>query len=538
MARILPFILAAVFLTIPARAQLRLSIDTLDTGGFPDIRMVVRVTDGNSYVRGLRVDNFSVFENGFVQPITAGYCEDTVGRVPVSLLLLIDVSRSMGPWPWGNNAIVEARRSAKAFVDRFTDEDEIALVSYSEETYYNQPWTNNRTLVKQKIDDLNVRAGTALWDAVLTSSNLIQYRTKKKVMVVLADGEDGSSSNPASLAIDYAINAGCVVYTIGLGSDIDVPNMTTLASRTGGKYFQSPTPADLDNIYSEIINQLETTGICELTYRSPIDCWNGDEVTIEVEATTPRGLAMAGTSYSLPYDTTTFSYVNVSMGRSHVVEAGEEITIPVELTQVTALRAPSSFDFGVDFDPTLLQLTAVSTTTMTDGFVITSTPTLRGSDVRIVGGRALDTPGPLCELTFRAATTFESRKVNVGVSPPDVQQFCTVASSEDGLVTISGSCERALLQGASTLTKTRIVSTSPNPTPATTMITYHVGRESPVRLAVFDMMGREVAVLVDAHHTPGDYTTVFEATGLPSGIYLVKLITPTESDAAQVILSK
>ncbi|MDX9760382.1 MAG: hypothetical protein RBU27_14595, partial [Bacteroidota bacterium] len=138
MARFLLFILAAVFLATQAPAQLRLSIDTLDTGAFPDIRMVVRVTDGNSYVHGLQMDNFAVFENGFVQPITAGYCEDTLGRVPVSLLLLIDVSLSMGPWPWGNNAIIEARRSAKAFVDRFTDDDEIALVSFSGETYYNQ----------------------------------------------------------------------------------------------------------------------------------------------------------------------------------------------------------------------------------------------------------------------------------------------------------------------------------------------------------------------------------------------------------------
>ncbi|MDX9760379.1 MAG: VWA domain-containing protein, partial [Bacteroidota bacterium] len=443
------------------------------------------------------------------------------------------------PWPWGNNAIIEARRSAKAFVDRFTDDDEIALVSFSGETYYNQSWTNNRTLVKQKIDGLNVRSGTALWDAVLTSANLIQYRTKKKVMVVLADGQDGSSDNPASLAIDYAINAGCVVYTIGLGNEIDVPNMTTLATRTGGKYYQAPSTADLDNIYAEIINQLETTGICELNYRSPIDCWNGDEVSIEVEASTPGGLAMGGATYRLPYDTTTFSYVNLAMGRDHVVEAGEEITIPVELTRVTALRAPSSFDFSVDFDPTLLQLITASTDSMTDGFTITTTPTLRGSDVSIVGGRALDTPGPLCTLTFRAAETFESRKVEIGVSPPDVQQFCTVASSNDGRVTISGSCERALLQGASTLTNTHILSTSPNPFPSATTITYRIAAEESVRLTVFDMMGREVALLLDDARRPaGDHSVSFNASGLPSGMYLVKLSTPTANDAVHVILSK
>lgn len=533
-------LLFIAFLITPAigHAQLQLHIDSLDVGAYPDIRLVVRVTDGGSNFRGLKIDDFTVFEDGYVQPITAGYCEDTVQRSPLSLLLLMDVSRSMGPWPFGNNAIVEAKRSAKAFVDLLSDDDEIALVSFSDETYYNQTWTNNRPLIKQKIDQLDVRAGTALWDAVLTSANLIRARAKKKVMIVLADGQDGSSNNPASLAIDYAIDAGCVVYTIGLGNDVDVTNMSILATRTGGKYYQAPTTADLDRIYQEIIQQLETTGVCHINYRSPIDCWNGDEVSVEVEVNTTRGVARNTVTYRLPYDTTTFSYVNLAMGREYVVESGKDITVPVELTRVSALRAPSRFDFSVDFDVSLLQLVEVRTAELTPMFTITSTPTLRGSDVTIVGGSAITTPGKLCEITFRAAKTFESGKSEIGVSAPDVQQFCTVASSENGLVTVSGYCERALLQGASTMTKTRILSSSPNPFAAGTTISYHVGREEQLRLSVFDLMGREAAVLVDAIRPAGDYTVSFDAAGLPSGKYVVKLVTASVTDGVQIVLTK
>ena len=531
-------ILALLLLPALASAQLKLTIDTLDVSGFPEVRMKVRVTDGNSYVRGLKMDNFTVFENGFVQPITAGYCEDTLSRGPVSVLLLMDVSRSMGGWPWGNDAIIDAKRAAKSFVDRLSDEDEVALVSFSEQVYYNQPWTNNRTLVKQKIDALTVISGTALWDAVLTSANLIRYREKKKVMIVLADGQDGASGNSPNLAISYARDAGCVVYTIGLGDDVDTGNMTSLATQTGGRYFHAPNASDLDQIYAEIIQQLETTGVCQIVYRSPIDCWNGDEISIEVEATTTRGVAMAATSYTLPYDTTTFSYVNLAMNRDYVVEAGEEITIPVELTRVSALRAPSRFDFSVDFDPGLLQLTDVEVAGVASAFTVSFTPTLRGADVTLVGGTAISTPGALCRFTFTAANTFESRKAEIGVSPPDVQQFCTVASSDDGLITISGSCERALLQGSGSATKTRILSTAPNPFSALTTVSYHAGREEVLRLSVFDMMGREVAVLVDAVKTQGDHQASFDAAGLPSGRYLVKLVAPGVTDAMQITLTK
>ncbi|MBE0642638.1 MAG: VWA domain-containing protein [Bacteroidetes bacterium] len=534
------YAILALLLLLPAHAdaQLQLFIDSLDISAFPDIRMLVRVTEGNSAVRGLKVADFTVFEDGFVQPITAGYCRDTLSRGPVSVLLLMDVSRSMGGWPWGNDAIIDAKRAAKSFVDRLSDDDEIALVSFSAETYYNQPWTNNRTLVKQKIDQLDVISGTALWDAVMTSANLIRYRMKKKVMIVLADGQDGSSENPASLAISYAIDAGCVVYTIGLGDDVDEQNMTTLASQTGGRYYHAPNATDLDQIYAEIIQQLETTGICELNYRSPIDCWNGDKVSVEVEAMTPRGVAMSATSYNLPYDTTTFSYVNVAMGREFVVEAGEEITVPVELTRVSAQRAPSRFDFSVDYDQTLLQLIDVRTAELTPLFTISHTPTLRGSDVTIIGGKTITTPGQLCELTFRAANSFESRKTEIAVSPPDVQQFCTVATSNDGLVTVSGTCERAIHQSAGKLSRSYIVGNSPNPFTGVTTITYHMGSELPVRLSVRNALGAEVAELVNAVRSTSTHSVQFDASGLSSGIYMVKLETETESDVLRITLTK
>ena len=450
----------------------------------------------------------------------------------------MDVSRSMGGWPWGNNAIIDAKRAAKSVVDRLADDDEVALVSFSEQVYYNQPWTNNRELVKQRIDALNVISGTALWDAVLTPANITQYREKKKVMIVLADGQDGASNNPASLAITYAINAGCVVYTIGLGDDVDTGNMTRLANETGGRYYHAPNASDLDQIYAEIIQQLETTGVCELVYRSPIDCWNGDEVQVNVQVSTAAGDGSSATSYTLPYDTTTFSYVTVSMARDYVVEAGEEITIPVDLTRVSALRAPSRFDFSVDFDPGLLRLTGVRATGVAAAFTVATTPTLRGADVALVGGTAIDSAGALCEFTFTAAETFESRKVEIAVSPPDVQQFCTIASSDNGQITISGTCERALQPGSGGMTKTRIVAVSPNPFASAATVHYRVGREETLRLSVFDMMGREVAVLADAVRTVGDHSAPLAASGLPSGRYLVRLVTTTVSDEIIVTLTK
>jgi hypothetical protein len=63
----------------------------------------------------------------------------------------------------------------------------------------------------------------------------------------------------------------------------------------------------------------------------------------------------------------------------------------------------------------------------------------------------------------------------------------------------------------------------PNPFNPTTRISYGVPRQSAVTLRVFDMLGREVAVLFKGVAEPGWYTVDFHANALSSGIYLCHL---------------
>jgi hypothetical protein len=76
----------------------------------------------------------------------------------------------------------------------------------------------------------------------------------------------------------------------------------------------------------------------------------------------------------------------------------------------------------------------------------------------------------------------------------------------------------------------RLEQNYPNPFNPTTSIGYSVGVDSRgslvatmVRLAVYDMLGREVAVLVDEKKAPGNYEVQFNASGLASGIYFYRL---------------
>lgn len=63
----------------------------------------------------------------------------------------------------------------------------------------------------------------------------------------------------------------------------------------------------------------------------------------------------------------------------------------------------------------------------------------------------------------------------------------------------------------------------PNPFNPSTYIRYDVPRESHVRLTVYNMLGQQVATLVDEEHGAGMYETLFDASHLPTGLYMYRL---------------
>ena len=63
----------------------------------------------------------------------------------------------------------------------------------------------------------------------------------------------------------------------------------------------------------------------------------------------------------------------------------------------------------------------------------------------------------------------------------------------------------------------------PNPFNPTTVVSFQLSAASAVRLAVYDLLGREVAVLVNERKEPGTYTVRFDATRFASGVYVYRL---------------
>lgn len=78
----------------------------------------------------------------------------------------------------------------------------------------------------------------------------------------------------------------------------------------------------------------------------------------------------------------------------------------------------------------------------------------------------------------------------------------------------------------------------PNPFNPSTIINYSVASASFINLKVYDILGNEIAVLVNEEKQAGDYQIDFDASELTGGVYFYQLTTNSFVDTKKMILMK
>src|SRR5271165_4218164 len=167
------------------------------------------VDDKNHIVTGLDRADFTVFEDGQPQKITSFRHED----IPVAVGIVIDNSGSMRDKRPAVNA------AAINFVKASNPQDKVFIVNFNEDYFLDQDYTASVPKLKDALERIEARGGTALYDAVVASSDHLKKSglLEKKVLLVVTDGEDNSSRESLEQAIRRLQEEnGPTVYTIGL----------------------------------------------------------------------------------------------------------------------------------------------------------------------------------------------------------------------------------------------------------------------------------------------------------------------------------
>jgi hypothetical protein len=117
-----------------------------------------------------------------------------------------------------------------------------------------------------------------------------------------------------------------------------------------------------------------------------------------------------------------------------------------------------------------------------------------------------------------------------GAGPQRILRGCIIDGDTVGIIT---SVEEETL-----LTAFELYQNYPNPFNPATRIEYEVSSLSHIKLNVYDILGREAAVLVNEEKYPGRYSVTFNASHLSSGVYFYKLTAGDKTIVKQMVLLK
>jgi Ca-activated chloride channel homolog len=269
--------------TAPAAGQ---EPDATDNGVFvfkkdvEEVLLHATVVDEKQHlILNLDRDAFTVYENGKPQSITIFRHED----VPVAIGVVIDNSGSM------REKREKVNKAALNLVRSSNPQDQVCVVNFNDEYYLDQDFTSSIPKLKEALEKVEARGGTALYDAIVATAEHLakNARLQKKVLFVVTDGEDNASQESLEQAVQRLQQEnGPTVYAIGLLGEERARRarraLQTIAEHTGGVAFLPKTLDEVDEISSTIAHEIRSQYI--LGYKPSTPKNAGGYRTIRVEA--------------------------------------------------------------------------------------------------------------------------------------------------------------------------------------------------------------------------------------------------------------
>ena len=204
-------------------------------------------------------------------------------REEATVILAMDVSRSMKADDVQPTRLDAARVAAKVFLEEVPEKFRVGVVSFATRAVVGVAPTDDRELVQTSLDTLAPGEGTAIGDAVALSLEVGNEQTTEdgetppRTILLLSDGlRDGGRVDPAAAAA-AAKEAGVPVHTVLVGTQdgqvreqlpggferiIRVPaepeTLQQVASATGGEFFTALDDEGLTAVYEELGSRLGT----------------------------------------------------------------------------------------------------------------------------------------------------------------------------------------------------------------------------------------------------------------------------------------
>ncbi|HXH70558.1 MAG TPA: VWA domain-containing protein [Pyrinomonadaceae bacterium] len=239
-----------------------------------EVNLNVRVVDRNNRpINNLRQDEFKVYENNVLQPITAF----SKAEVPTNYSLVIDNSGSL------RQQLDKVIEAGKILIASNRPDDEASVIRFvsSEKIEILQDFTNNKPELNDALENLFIEGGkTAIIDAVyLAAERTDSYEKsrnpndkKRRALILVSDGEDRDSFYKEPQLYELLRESDVQIYVIGFVGDLEKEGgfiskspqgkakafLVRLATETGGKVYFPNSVNELNTIAQDISSELRT----------------------------------------------------------------------------------------------------------------------------------------------------------------------------------------------------------------------------------------------------------------------------------------
>ena len=237
----------------------------------------------------LSQDAFSASINGKPVKITdaAPFGAQQGGtRGQLAVILAVDTSGSMRK----NDNIAKARTAAARFAAGMPPGTRLGVLSFGTKTKLEQDLTTDRAKVQSVIQNLQaeVSGGTALYDAVIKGSKLLDAEPGQANVVVLSDGKHEGTDTTLQQAIKQAKGkARVTAVALEAGFPQDKAALQELAAATGGKT-QSASAESLELVFQGVADALASQYVVDMVLPSGLG--KRVDLQIRVEASGEVGI--------------------------------------------------------------------------------------------------------------------------------------------------------------------------------------------------------------------------------------------------------
>ena len=263
----------------------------------PPIRPFIEftLTDGEQRYFDVSVDDLVVLEDGVEQKVDS--FQEAVA--PVSVVLALDSSGSI------RSAAQLVTDAARGFVAALRPKDALGVLMFADRSTLMQDLSTAREPSYNAIAQYKSSGGTALYDALADSFARLRTVEGRRAVVVVTDGRDenNAGTGPGSVRTFDTVmrmqrESGAVVYAVGVGKNVDRPQLETLAQVSGGQAYFPEDASALAEQYKRIVENLRRRFV--LSYASTNKTRDGDWRKVEIRVRSSNLLVLSSGGYFAP----------------------------------------------------------------------------------------------------------------------------------------------------------------------------------------------------------------------------------------------